>query len=108
MSGDPEVADHLVEMLDANRRTRWEQETSSMGFTRSSRKSWSLIRRLGSAQRPAVLRHSLVTPDAVAGHLLNVAKAPMRKETVRRVRDEWRQFLRGGTACDDFAPFSAE
>ena len=45
-SGDPDIADHLVESLDAARRHRWEELTSKMNFTHSSRKSWALIRRL--------------------------------------------------------------
>src|SRR5207249_4053724 len=51
-SGDPEVADHLMDSLNAARRQRWEECTSELDFTRSSRKSWGLIRRLGAAQRP--------------------------------------------------------
>jgi len=30
----------------------------------------------------------------------------LRKGTVGRVRDEWRQYLRQGPPCDDFSPFS--
>jgi len=51
-SGDPDIADHLIESLDGARHQRWEESTTQMDFTRSSHKSWSLIRRLGTAQRP--------------------------------------------------------
>jgi hypothetical protein len=36
----------------------------------------------------------LVNPNAVASHLLQVAKAPLRKEDRHQVRDEWRQYCR--------------
>ena len=51
-SGDPDIADHLIESLDATRRARWEESTAQMNFTHSSRKSWALLRQLGAAQRP--------------------------------------------------------
>jgi len=45
-SGDSDIADHLIESLDAARRHRWEELMSKMNFTHSSRKSWALIHRL--------------------------------------------------------------
>ena len=93
-SGDPDIADHLIESLDAVRRTRWEESTEKLNFTHSSRKSWSLIRRLGAAQKPPAQTRPAVSPNAVASHLLQVAKAPLMKEHRRQVRDEWRQYCR--------------
>jgi len=93
-SGDPDIADHLIESLDAARRQRWEEMTSSMDFCRSSRKGWGLIRRLGAAQRPPKSSHAPVRANAVAAHLLQVAKAPSNKRFERRVRDQWRQSMR--------------
>jgi len=93
-SGDPDIADHLIESLDAARRQRWEESTAKMDFTRSSRKSWSLIRRLGAAQRPPRMNHPPVKANAVAAHLVKVAKAPSDKKFERRVRDQWRSFRR--------------
>jgi len=52
-SGEPDVTDHLIELLNAAWRTRWDEATSQMNFTRSSRKSWALMHQLGAAQRPA-------------------------------------------------------
>jgi len=51
-TGDIEVVDHLIESLDAARCRRWEETTEQMNFTQSTRTSWSLIRRLGAAQKP--------------------------------------------------------
>ena len=38
-SGDAEVADRLIELLNAARRERWIEATSSLDFTSSSRKA---------------------------------------------------------------------
>lgn len=93
-SSDPDVADHLIESLDEARKLRWEESTSKMDFRKSSRKSWSLIRRLGAAQRPPKKNHPPVKANAVAAHLVQVAKAPANKKFERKVRDEWRQCMR--------------
>ena len=93
-SGDPDVADHLIESLDAARQHRWEESTTRMDFTRSSRRSWALIRRLGAAQNPPKKNHPPVRANAVAAHLIQVAKTPGDKKFEHRARDERRQFLR--------------
>ena len=82
-TGDTEVADHLIESLDAARCRRWEETTEQMNFTKSSRKSWSLIRRLGAAQNPPRTSHPPVKADAVASHLLQVSRAPVNKKHKR-------------------------
>jgi len=93
-TGDTEVADYLIESLDAARCRRWEETTEQMNFTKSSRKSWSLIWRLGAAQNPPRTSHPPVKADAVAGHLLQVAREPVNKKHKCRVQVEWRYFLR--------------
>jgi len=74
-SGDPDIADHLIESLDAARRHHWEELTSQMNFTHSSQKSWALIRRIGAAQQPPKSTHPSVSTNAVAAHLIQVANA---------------------------------
>jgi len=93
-TGDTEVADHLIESLDAARFRRWEETTEQMNFTKLSCKSWSLIRRLGAAQNPPRTSHPPVKANAVASHLLEVARAPVNKKHKRTVQVEWRYFLR--------------
>ena len=105
-SGDPDVADHLIESLDAARQQRWEESTSKMDFTHSSRKSWSLIRRLGAAQNPPKKNHPPVRANAVASHLIQVAKAPADKKFERRIRDQRRHFLRHAPDKSSPSPFT--
>jgi len=38
-----DIADHLVESLDAARHKRWEETTANLDFRHSSRKCWNLI-----------------------------------------------------------------
>ena len=93
-SGDPDIADHLVECLDNARRARWEEMTSSLDFTHSSRKGWNLIRKLSSGQQlPSSTRPS-VKPNAVASHLVKVGKAPIEKQVKREITKEWLAYRR--------------
>ena len=105
--GDPDVADHhLIESLDAARQHRWEEAANRMDLTRSSRKSWALIRRLGAAQNPPKKNHPPVRANAVAAHLIQVAKAPSDKQFERRARDQRRQFLRHAPDKTSPPPFT--
>ena len=79
-SRDPDIADHLIESLDAARQLRWEETTAKMSFTRSSRKSWALIRKLGAAQQPPKPTHPSVRANSVAARLVQIAKAPLDRD----------------------------
>ena len=92
-SGDPDIDDHLIESLDAARRHRWEELTSKMNFMHSSQKSWALICRLGAAQQPPKSTHASVSANAIAAHLIQVAKAPHDKKFERQVRMQGRSLL---------------
>jgi len=98
-SGVLDIADQLIESLDAARRARWEESTAQMNFTHSSRKSWSLLRRLGASQWPPRSTRTLVSTNAVASHLVRVAKAPADKKFERKVRDSWRQARQNSMAA---------
>jgi len=93
-TGDTEVSDHLIKSLDSARCHRWKETTEQMNFTKSSRKSWSLIRHLGAAQNPPRTSHPPVKADAVASHLLQVVRAVVNKKHKCRVQVKWQCFLR--------------
>lgn len=88
ISGDPEMADHLIESLNTARRKKWEETVADLNFTHSSRKCWSLICRLRAAQKPPTQSRSPITPNQVASHLLSIAKAAHDKHTRRAVTAE--------------------
>jgi len=92
-SGDPDIADHLIESLRVARRHRWEELTSKMNFTRSSRKSCALRRRLGAAQQPPKSTHPSVSANAIAAHLIEVAKALHDNKFECQVRMQGRTLL---------------
>ena len=92
-SGDPDIADHLFESLDVARRHRWEELTSKMNFTHSSRQSWALIRWLDAAQQPLKSTRPSVSVNAISTHLIQVAKALHDKKFERQVRMEGRTLL---------------
>ena len=93
-SGDPDIADHLVECLDNARRARWEEMTSSLDFTHSSRKGWNLIRKFSSSQHLPSSTRPLIKPNAVASHLVKVGKAPIEHQVKRDITKEWRAYRR--------------
>jgi len=92
-SGDPDIADHLIKSLDAACRHRWEELTSKINFTHSSWKCWALICRLDAAQQPPNSTHPSVSTNAVAAHLIQVAKAPHDKKFERQVHMQGRTIL---------------
>ena len=90
---DPDIADHLIESVDAARWHRWEELASQMNFMHSSQKSGALIRRHGAAQQLRKSTHSSVSANAVAAHLIQVAKALHNKKFERQVRIQGRTLL---------------
>jgi len=107
-SGDPDIADHLLESLDVARKRRWEESTAGIDFTHSSRKAWSLIRRLGAAQQPPTFGRSCVTANQVASHLIKTGKAPVDRGWRRQVHDEWRQLRSRNVSNREIDPFTPE
>ena len=105
-SGDPDIAAHIIESLEASRRQRWEAAMEQLDFTHSSRKGWNLLRKLGAAQRPPATKHFPVSANQVASHLVNIAKAPLSKPVKRQVHDEWRQYNRSRSNSNEFVHFS--
>ena len=92
-SGDPYIADHLIESLDVarhivgkNRRRRWTLRTQAG-------RVGALIRRLRAAQQPPKSTHPSVSTNAVATHLIRVAKAPHDEKFERQVRMQGRTLL---------------
>uniref|UniRef100_H3BBV6 Endonuclease/exonuclease/phosphatase domain-containing protein n=1 Tax=Latimeria chalumnae TaxID=7897 RepID=H3BBV6_LATCH len=106
LSGDPDLADHVIESLDEARRARWEEAMESLDFTRSSWKSWNLIHRLGAAQQPPAQSRSVVTPNQLASHMLKVTKFPVEKEIRQQVRGEWRKYCWNNNTQHSPEPFT--
>ncbi|KAJ8339383.1 hypothetical protein SKAU_G00361690 [Synaphobranchus kaupii] len=94
-SGDPEIADHLIESLTTAQRKKWEETVAERNFTQlgispnfSRAEFRSLIRRLGAAQKPPTQSRPSVTPNQVSTHLLTIAKAGQDKLIRRAIMTE--------------------
>ena len=79
-----------------------------MNFTHSSRKSWTLIRRIGAAQQLPKSTHLSVSANAIAAYLIQAAKALHDKKF------EWQVCMQGRTLLQQIAdkslpyPFTEE
>lgn len=78
-SGDSEIADELLNRLNIERRKKWEETTSALDFRRSSRRAWSLLKKLGSSNPPA-RKTPEVSADQIAARVVKLSKAPGNKQ----------------------------
>lgn len=84
-SGENEVADELIHSLDNARKEKWLKTVESMNFTHSSRKAWSVIRRLGAANAKSNGKAS-ISADNVASRLVQLTKVNMEKNVMTKIR----------------------
>lgn len=105
-TANEETANELLKSLNLNRGKRWKELTADLNFTHSSRKAWTLLRKLGTA--PSINRHSShITPNAVASRLLKLSKAPMDRKRLKSVRNQARKVKRNLRPNDNFSkPFT--
>lgn len=93
--GDDEISDHLLELLMAARKTKWDKTTKEMNFTHSSRKGWVLLRHLGETSKPQTVK-SKIHPEKIASTIIrNSKKVPVKKHHNRAVKTELRQITNG-------------
>lgn len=86
-SDDPDVANDLVQALDEARKDKWAKTTEEMNFQRSSRKSWSLLKKLGGSN-PPMRETDLVSPDQIASRIITLSRAPRNKHHTKQIKKE--------------------
>lgn len=87
-TGNPDLGSQILHSLHDERRERWESTTKNMDFTTSSRKGWSLLRRLGAAT-PILTKEFKVTPSQVALHIKQRSEnVPIEKEFEEAIKGE--------------------
>lgn len=89
-SGNQQLADDLLRSLDDARRQRWCETVESMTFARSSRKPWSLIRKLGAA-RPPSPNDVKIHPNRVARRIIRMSKVPPDVKFSRGIIKKYRR-----------------
>jgi len=88
MTGCDVTADRLMRLLDEERRVRWQSAMEEMDFTHSSRKSWDLLRKLGSAQ--PVVSSSKVTAKAILNNLFRTSNIKPSKQEKITINDNFK------------------
>lgn len=84
-NGNNETATKLIQSLNDNRKQIWTDTVSSLDFTHSSRKAWSLIRKLDSS-KPAGGQKLSVNINDLAKHMISISKINRDKQVVREIR----------------------
>jgi hypothetical protein len=92
-SGEREIADDLVTSLDTARRQKWVETMESLDFKTSSRKAWSLLRKLNGGGKIGD-SNPPISPNKVASHMAQTSKAPGDKTQTRNVKTELRSLRR--------------
>lgn len=107
-SGDQELADDLLKSLDNARRERWCETVETMTFARSSRKPWSLIRKLGAA-RPPNPNDAKIHPNRVARRIIRMSKVPPDVKFSRNITRRYRELRKKTARTNEHSrPFTSD
>lgn len=107
-NGDSEIADELLNRLDTERLNKWKETTGSMDFKRSSRKAWSLLKKLGSSN-PPTREPPEVSADQIATRVITLSKAPSIRQQNTHIKKQLTLLRHTTTPHPEFSkPFSAE
>lgn len=77
-NGRTEVADNLLHSLNDSRRQKWIETVENLDLKHSSRRAWSLMKKLGDSTHVPVNKAE-VTPNQVANHIGNMSRATSDK-----------------------------
>lgn len=107
--GNDEISDHLLELLSAARKCKWERETQEMNFTHSSRKGWRLLRHLGETSKP-IKTKSCIDPDSIATNIVeNSTMIVPDKHHKRIIKSKLRKLVQSLTNDSEYdQPFSLD
>lgn len=96
-SNDQEIASELLHSLDAARRGRWVETVQALDFKTSSRKAWSLLRKLSDDNKSAH-KDTPIPPNKIASHIVSTSKAPRDRTHTTQIR---RELTALKSTCDD-------
>ena len=91
-SGDPDSGKKLMTSLKEGRCKRWSEEMAAPDFTHSSRRAWSLLRKLGGATH-SKRQQPMVTANEVAHQLLLHGSATKDTTQANHTQNQQREAL---------------
>lgn len=106
-TGDQDIAEQLLSSLDAARQQKWSETVENLNFQTSSRKAWSLLRKLGGANAPQKQK-APISPNLVASHIVATSRAPRDKAHTKRVKKHLKTLKSGLVETQHSRPFNVE
>lgn len=107
-TGNQETADQLLQSLNAARQQKWVETVENLNFQTSSRKAWSLIRKLGGGIPPQKQKESPISPNSVASHIVQTSRAPGDKAHTKRIRRHLKTLKSKSIETQYSCPFTYE
>ncbi|XP_072390744.1 uncharacterized protein [Diabrotica undecimpunctata] len=102
-SEDPETGDNLLKSLDSTRLNKLKSTVEHIDFSRSSRKAWGLIRKLGEASRAQHLNKSTIEPNKIANRIIENSRAPSEKTHTSTVKRALKQLKANTFATSEYS-----
>lgn len=107
-TSDPETAEELLASLNNARKSRWIKTVTDMNFQHSSRKSWSLLRKLGTSTPPTKVEPK-VTADQIANHIVETSRVPCNREHTKHIKQQVTELKKNIPHASMYSrPFSVE
>jgi len=79
LDGNGEVADELLSSLDETRKNKWLMDLENMDFTHSSKKAWSVIKKLDGSSSCLQTNPNNINPNMIANHIVNMSRVSSTK-----------------------------
>lgn len=105
-TGDIQTGKELLSGLDKKRKEDWETKMNNLSFSKSSKKTWSLLHRLNGTTKNHN-RISSVSPDSIAAQLVINSQGKVSKQHKNNVNREYTQNFRS-SPINSSAPFTSE
>ncbi|KAG5889102.1 hypothetical protein JTB14_010364 [Gonioctena quinquepunctata] len=102
-SGDREIADNLLHNLNAVRREKRTETVSNLDSKRSSRKAWSLLRKLGDVHKATINAKNLPA-NKIAAHILSTTRSLRKEAHATQIK---RELTKLKTRCEGPTEFSS-
>ena len=101
-SNDQEIADELLNNLDVARREKWVETVQALDFKTSSRKAWSLLRKLNDGNK-STHRETPIHPSKIAAHIVSTSKAPRDRTHTTQIKHDLKALK---SDCEDQTEYS--